>query len=204
LCTYDEAHLYVDVSCVDGWGCYGPLGGGQAASPTAKCKQAAIQATTLSGTSFDPTTYNFIAGNNKKNDNFTSKNTQGKDVFCGFGGNDEIATLDADDIFIGGAGGDAVAGGANYGIIYGGDGRDGASYNYGTVYGDAGDDGVQYNYGTFDGGDGSEFVEYNYAGATFNGDAGDDTVDYNYGTFNGGDGNDTVTYPNESTGTFVD
>src|SRR5215210_3511245 len=152
----------------------------QAASPTAKCKQAAIEATTLSGTSFDPTTYNFIAGNNKKNDNFTSKNTQGsKDVFCGFGGDDEIANIDADDIFIGGAGGDATAGGANYGIFYGGDGSDGASYNYGTLYGDAGDDTLQFNYGTFNGGDGSDYVEDNFG--TF------------YGGFNGGDnviGND--------------
>jgi Ca2+-binding RTX toxin-like protein len=176
----------------------------QAASPTAKCKQEAIQATTLSGTSFDPTTYKYIAGNNKKNDNFTSKNTDGAEVFCGFGGNDEIADIDANDIFIGGAGGDATSGGENNGIFYGGDGRDGVSYNYGTLYGDAGDDSAQFNYGTFNGGDGREFVEYNYAGATFNGDAGDDTVDYNNGTFNGGDGIDTVTYPNESTGIFVD
>jgi Ca2+-binding RTX toxin-like protein len=176
----------------------------QAASPSAKCRQAAVDATTLTGTSFDPNTYNFIAGNNKKNDNFTSKNTAGADVFCGFGGNDEIANIDANDIFIGGAGGDATAGGANNGIFYGGDGRDGVSTNYGTLYGDAGDDSVQFNYGIFNGGVGSEFVEYNYAGATFNGDAGDDTVDYNYGTFYGGDGIDTVTYPTEPSGIFVD
>src|SRR5215203_6019079 len=28
LCSYDEAHLYVDGPCVDGCGCYGPIGGG--------------------------------------------------------------------------------------------------------------------------------------------------------------------------------
>jgi Ca2+-binding RTX toxin-like protein len=120
--------------------------------------------------------YKYIAGSDRKNDNFSSKATAGADVFCGFGGNDEIGTLAEGDIFIGGAGGDATAGGANNGIFYGGDGRDGASYNYGTLYGDAGDDSVQYNYGTFNGGDGSEWVEYNYAGATFNGDAGDDIL----------------------------
>jgi hypothetical protein len=140
----------------------------QAASPKAKCQQ---EAETLTG--LDLTGSNFIVGNNKKNDNFTSKNTQGsRDVFCGFGGNDEIATLDADDIFIGGAGGDAVAGGANYGIFYGGDGRDGASTNYGTLYGDAGDDSVQFNYGTFNGGDGNDSVTYpNESTGTFNQDA---------------------------------
>jgi Ca2+-binding RTX toxin-like protein len=175
----------------------------QAASPTAKCKAEAANVTPP----VSPLvvgSYKYIAGSDRKNDNFTSKNTQGADVFCGFGGNDEIANVDANDVFIGGAGGDATSGGANYGIFYGGDGRDGVSTNYGTLYGDAGDDSVQFNYGIFNGGVGSEFVEYNYAGATFNGDAGDDTVDYNYGTFYGGDGIDTVTYPTEPSGIFVD
>jgi hypothetical protein len=32
-------------------------------------------------------------------------------VFCGFGGNDELLTLEADDIFLGGAGDDTVGSG---------------------------------------------------------------------------------------------
>jgi hypothetical protein len=45
-------------------------------------------------------------------------------VFCGFGGNDELLTLEADDIFLGGAGDDFVR------------------FNFGTVNGGLGDDTV--------------------------------------------------------------
>jgi len=93
----------------------------QAASPTAKCKQEA------SNLGLNPFGYKFIAGSDKKNDNFTSKATAGKDVFCGFGGNDQIGTLDAGDIFIGGAGQGSVN-----------------STNNGTFNEDAGDDYVVY------------------------------------------------------------
>src|SRR5215203_5198669 len=93
----------------------------QAASQSAKCKQAAIL---TFGPSFDTTAYNFIAGSDRKNDNFSSKGKEGvADVFCGFGGNDEIGTLAEGDIFIGGAGGDSVI--YNFvGIFIGGDGND--------------------------------------------------------------------------------
>src|SRR4051794_34017365 len=74
----------------------------QAASPRARCQ---AEAETLTG--LDLTGYNFIGGN-KRADNFNRKATEGADVFCGFGGNDAIDTLDAGDIFIGGAGDDFV------------------------------------------------------------------------------------------------
>ena len=38
---------------------------------------------------------------------FDGQATAGPDVFCGFGGDDSISTLDAGDIFIGGAGNDS-------------------------------------------------------------------------------------------------
>jgi hypothetical protein len=75
----------------------------QAASPTARCLQEAQSLTGLNLTG-----YNVVVGNNRKADDFSSKATEGTDVFCGRGGNDFIATLDAGDIFIGGAGDDFV------------------------------------------------------------------------------------------------
>jgi hypothetical protein len=188
----------------------------QAASPTAKCKAAAG----LLPAPADSTSYKFIAGSDRKNDNFNSKNTQGKDVFCGFGGNDSIANLAADDIFIGGTGDDTVD--YNYATFNGGLGNDTVWNNYATFNGDEGSDFVSSNQpgGTFNGGLDNDYVDSNYVGATvygglggdqvvnnygtFNGDAGDDYADYNYGTFNGGDGTDTVTYPDpaDSPGTF--
>ncbi len=108
----------------------------------------------------DLTGYNFVYGNNKNN-NFTLKNTEGPDVFCGLGGNDSIGTLDEGDIFIGGAGNDQVDD-VNYGTFIGGDGNDRAIAQYfGTVYGGAGDDRVSLlkagSY--FYGGDGNDTLD---------------------------------------------
>lgn len=124
----------------------------QAASPTARCQQEAESLTGL-----DLTGYNFIVGNNKRADDFTSKATAGADVFCGRGGNDQIDTLDAGDIFIGGAGDDTIGGPCtdlgginctNNGTFYGGDGRDVVYFNNGTFISGAGDDFVTYVGGT--------------------------------------------------------
>ena len=116
----------------------------QAASPTARCQQEAESLTGLNLTG-----YNFIVGNNKRADNFSSKATAGADVLCGRGGDDFIATLDAGDIFIGGAGNDFVdIYSTNYGTFYGGDGADFVYYNNGTFDGDTGDDFVTYVGGT--------------------------------------------------------
>jgi Ca2+-binding RTX toxin-like protein len=161
----------------------------QAASPKARCLQ---EATSL-GVSLDG--YNVIYGNNRAND-FTSKATAGGDVFCGFGGNDSIATLDAGDIFLGGAGDDYVQDFQyNNGTFYGGAGNDHVFYNNGTFYGGDGNDSVtsfQDTTGTFNGGAGDDYVSSNQG--TFNGDSGNDSVTYNFnfGTFNGGDGFDTI------------
>ncbi len=101
----------------------------QAASPKAKCQQ---EAESLSGSNL--TGSNFILGNNKRADDFSSKaTTAGTDVFCGFGGDDWIDTLDAGDLFIGGAGNDTIY-----------------ETNNGTFIGGAGDDFVVYVGGTGD------------------------------------------------------
>ena len=128
----------------------------QAASPSARC-QAEAESLGISGS------YNFIAGkNNKRGDDFTSKATEGADVFCGFGGNDYIETLGADDYFIGGDGIDWAD--INFGTFYGGAGEDGVLANYGTFYGQADADEVLNNYGTFDGGEGSDGIRINWTG----------------------------------------
>jgi VCBS repeat-containing protein len=126
----------------------------------ALCKTLAIQ--TL-GSSFNPANYTFHGGT-ATGDTFTGTAGQ-SEVFCGFGGDDSIGTLQAGDIFLGG------------------DGQDKVATNNGTFYGDAGGDYVTTNYGTFYGGDGiidTALVNY----GTFNGGAGDDYVTTNYGTFN--------------------
>jgi hypothetical protein len=121
---------------------------------------------------FKPADYTFHGGT-EGNDNFTPLATdQVPEVFCGFGGDDVIATLVAGDIFLGGAGGDSV--GVNIGTVYGGEGIDRVQINDGTVYGGEGNDRVDSNNGTFYGG------------------PGDDRVITNFGTFDGGDGTDTV------------
>ena len=161
-----------------------------AGSPRANCLQEAqlLTSSTLTG-------YNVVVGNNRRADDFTSKATAGDDVFCGRGGNDSIATLDAGDILIGGAGDDYLHDFQNNnGTFYGGDGNDYVFYNYGTFDGGDGTDSVNFQdtTGTFNGGAGNDSVNGNQG--TFNGDSGDDSVKYNFnfGTFNGGDGVDTI------------
>lgn len=107
--------------------------------PTAaQCKNLAIKTI---GSSFDPSGYTFVVGTSG-DDTFTD--TAGKrEVFCGFGGNDSMDTIEAGDIFLGG------------------DGNDYAYGNFdGTVYGGAGDDYVYYNQGTFYGEEGNDYVVY--------------------------------------------
>ena len=96
-----------------------------AGSPSAKCQQeAASLGLNLVG-------YKFIGGNNK-NDDFTRKATTGvPEVFCGFGGNDSIATINGGiDIFIGGDGQDSVGTLIN-GTFNGGEGTDSVFINDG-------------------------------------------------------------------------
>ena len=138
----------------------------QAASPKAKCQQ---EAESLTGSTF--TGANFKVGNNKRADDFSSKaTTAGTDVFCGFGGDDWIDTLDAGDLFIGGAGNDTIYE-TNNGTFIGGAGDDtiggGCSdvegitcTNSGTFYGGDGRDVVYFNKGFFYGGGGGDFVVY--------------------------------------------
>ncbi len=111
-----------------------------AESADAKCAKLAIK--TL-GSSFNPSNYTFHGGT-EGNDIFTGQATTGADVFCGFGGNDRIETLDAGDIFLGGEGTDIVS-----------------FKNFGTFSGGASDDGVLENFGTFNGGAGNDTVHNN-------------------------------------------
>jgi hypothetical protein len=104
-------------------------------SADAQCLKLAIR--TL-GTGFKPSGYTFVGGT-EGNDDFTPEEaTGGPDVFCGFGDDDSVLTLDAGDIFLGGEGDDAV--GANNGTYYGGAGDDIVYTNEGTFYGGAGND----------------------------------------------------------------
>ncbi len=157
-----------------------------AGSPRANCLQEAqlLTSSTLTG-------YNVVVGNNRRADDFTSKATAGDDVFCGRGGNDSIATLDAGDIFIGGAGDDYL--------------HD-FQYNNGTFYGGDGNDSVNFQdtTGTFNGGAGDDYVNGNQG--TFNGSSGNDSVslNFNFGTFNGGDGVDTIEDNRNGTYTSVE
>ena len=91
------------------------------------------------GPSFKPGTDNFV-GDTEGIDNPTGQATEGPDVFCGFGGDDQIDTLNVGDIFLGGEGMDIV------------------SINAGTFNGDAGNDHVSFNDGTFVGGPGDDSV----------------------------------------------
>jgi hypothetical protein len=76
------------------------------------------------GPGFNPADYTFDGGTEGP-DVFTG--TAGTaDVFCGFGGDDDIGyivNLDEGDIFLGGAGNDSV-GNTNNGTFYGGEGND--------------------------------------------------------------------------------
>jgi Ca2+-binding RTX toxin-like protein len=112
---------------------------------------------------FNPSNYTFHGGT-EGDDNLSSQRTGGPDVFCGFGGEDSINSLDVGDIFLGGAGNDFV------------------DTNNGTFYGQAGNDQViRDNFATFYGGGDNDTVSYNQG--TFYGEAGDDRVEFNDGTF---------------------
>ena len=105
---------------------------------------------------FKPSDYAFH-GRTEGVDYFTGSATAGPDVFCGFGGNDFINTLDAGDIFLGGAGDDGVS--DNFGTFYGGEGNDSVLLtNFGTVFGEEGNDFVANNSGIFHGGAGLDTV----------------------------------------------
>ena len=112
----------------------------------AKCLVEAIQ--TL-GPSFNPGTYNFVGGT-EGTDRYdtTIPATADPDVICGFGGDDLVATVAADDIFLGGEGRDRVTR-DNFGTVYGGTGDDFVRVNYGTFNGEAGIDDVGSGTGTF-------------------------------------------------------
>ena len=131
-----------------------------AESADAKCAKLAIQ--TL-GKDIKSANYTFIGGT-EGNDNFDGKATAGSDVFCGFGGNDSIGTLQAGDIFLGGDGLDTVT--TNSGTFYGGADNDTVTINVGNFNGDAGDDSVGTNYdrAIFNGGDGNDSVGTNDGG----------------------------------------
>jgi hypothetical protein len=116
-------------------------------SADAQCLKLAIR--TL-GTGFKPSGYTFVGGT-EGNDDFTPEEaTGGPDVFCGFGDDDSVLTLDAGDIFLGGEGDDSVT-----------SNEQGATFN-----GEAGNDFVEENGGRFVGGEGCDDVMF-----------GDDPVD---------------------------
>ena len=151
-----------------------PVGG----KADAKCLAEAVR-TLPPG--FKPSTYTFHGGT-EGNDNFDglATTTAGPDVFCGFGGDDQIDVgffLDEGDIFLGGEGNDFV------------------DVNLGTFIGGPGDDGVGDNVtGTFNGGEGDDGVTFNESGATFNGGEGNDHIFANTGTLVGGPGADSVLF----------
>ena len=139
----------------------------------AKCLTEAAK--TVEQPGFNPSNYTFHGGT-EGDDVFTGQATAGPDVFCGFGGDDGITTLDEGDIFLGGAEDDTV--------------RD----NFGTAYGQEGADRVirDFTGSTFNGGAGNDFVFGNFTGSTFNGGDGNDRVFVNVGTFYGEEGDDDV------------
>ena len=96
---------------------------------------------------FNPSDYTFFGGT-ESGGAADLETTEGPDVFCGFGGDDFVGGLRADDIFLGGEGNDTV------------------TTNRGTFYGGAGDDEVRDNDGTFDGGEGNDTVMRNFPGGT--------------------------------------
>src|SRR5215212_6803098 len=118
----------------------------------AQCAKLAIK---TFGPSFNPSTYT-VHGGTVGEDNFTfvEGSADGSDVYCGFGSNDQIDTLNVGDIFLGGEGIDHV------------------SFNDGTFNGEADSDSVDTNevHGTFNGGDGNDSVSFNTA--IFNGEGG--------------------------------
>jgi hypothetical protein len=120
------------------------LSGVAQAAPTigtkADAKCLAEAAKTVEQPGFNPADYTFIGGT-ELSDTFTDPGRGGSFVFCGFGGDDSIETLDDRDIFLGGEGNDKVT--HNQGTFYGGEGNDVVVDNFaGTFYGGPGDDEV--------------------------------------------------------------
>jgi len=115
-------------------------------TPSAGLRAEAVR--TLHHPAFKPSDYNFHGGTGGDDlDTFAA--TAGPDVFCGFGGDDDIGysvNLDEGDIFFGGAGNDRVT-----------------NTNNGTFLGEAGNDRVGLNVpgGTFNGGEGNDSVTVN-------------------------------------------
>jgi hypothetical protein len=136
----------------------------------ARCLAEAAK--TVDQPGFNPSNYTFHGGT--EGTDFFPGDAEQPDVFCGFGGNDELNELFAGDIFLGGEGNDHVD--ENRGTIYGGEGIDFVADNEegATFNGGAGDDRVSGNSGTFNGQEGNDFV------------------DFNFGTFVGGEGCDAV------------
>ena len=122
-----------------------PIGG----PADAQCAKLAIK--TL-GPSFNPGTYTFIGGT--EGDDINPQGTVGSpDVFCGFGGEDQIFSLEAGDIFLGGEGNDFAGRIFPGGIFYGGPGNDHVSFNEGTFFGGEGFDTVRSGNDPVDGPD---------------------------------------------------
>jgi hypothetical protein len=115
----DETHLVVGEHGVDAGCGDGPLGDGPGQVITngkadAKCLAEAVR--TL-GSDLEPSGgYHFVGGT-AGDDFFDRAATAGPDVFCGFGGDNYVNTLDAGDIFFRGDGNDADF--RNFGTFYG-------------------------------------------------------------------------------------
>jgi hypothetical protein len=107
-------------------------------SADAQCAKLAIK--TL-GPSFNPSNYTFHGGT--EGNDINPQGTVGADVFCGFGGEDQIFSLEAGDIFLGGEGNDFAGFIFPGGIFYGGPGNDFVSSNNGTFFGGEGFDSVR-------------------------------------------------------------
>jgi Ca2+-binding RTX toxin-like protein len=102
-------------------------------------KECLVEAVRTLQPGFNPSDYNFVGGT-AEGEVLDGRRTPGPDVFCGFGGNDELIMLAADDIFLGGEGNDRVV--INRGTFYGGEGDDTVLDNRGTFYGGEGLDSV--------------------------------------------------------------
>jgi opacity protein-like surface antigen len=116
------------------------LSGVAQAAPTigskadAKCLAEAVR-TLQPG--FNPSDYTFHGGT-ESDDIFDGQATEDPDVFCGFGGDDQIGVgfaLDEGDIFLGGEGNDSVFGNAPGATFVGGEGFDSVLFGPGPVDG---------------------------------------------------------------------
>ena len=128
------------------------------ADARARCIQEAARAGLL-GADLNPGNANFVGGTDD-NDHaafWSARATTGRDVFCGFDGEDQIGSLGAGDVFLGGDGIDSVVSLVG-GTFNGGDGNDHVFNLHG---------------GTFNGGDGDDQV-IDMLGGTFNGGPGTD------------------------------